>query len=1702
MSDSILSFASSSSFRNKLIARNLAPYQVQGAYTAPSGNVTYEATPLGDSNVIDSPDVLISTNQGANQLYSLNEYGPEGGYSGKYNVPGAPYPVEPNKGPYDPNDTILDLINEFYIDTAYIQNKFGPEGGYKDLVVITDIITSDKMYLPYWDPSIFVPSFYSPYEILSNTNPNGSNGSLSQDSYLAKIGATQLRGYFEDRIALELQQMTIGSINLDTLSDPFSASLLASGQQPFFIKNWKITVPENPIFAAISFANRLTGTYFPVSFIPGDYFDGDDPVGNVPSALNTVNNLTGGALGPILNKFRNPSEIFLANTGNGQQSVLFATLDYNIYRPQYQKNLIQGVSSAINNLFGGGSASVGGYYVGSVDSEPSQITTPANEVAVDRFGKQVGTIVYGPDELAKLYEGNENKINFGLKAKSYTDGDGTDGKFVWTSPKYKDNAGFKVGPGGENFQKDKEFNIIESQYGQNLSTDIEYKGGSILDNTQRIVQAADNVQGAKRLKHVGNAINQVSKVFNDGYKEMTKGSQVIAYYDKNSGSNTIGVSGFEVGKEYCRVFQKDTPYLTYADLQKTDGITTSGRKFSYSIFDNTYNLNIAPIRNPGSTNIVDGKVKKYMFSLENLAWRTSDQPGFTYDDLPSCEKGQNGGRIMWFPPYDITFSEDSKANWNPTSFLGRPEPIFTYKNTTRTGSLSWKIVVDSPAMMNTIVEKQLANRSPQEINSIMDSFFAGCVKYDIYDLASKFNTIPTSELYTYQQILNDPRLTEEEYLNILKETPVNTEESVSSNPNTPGDGSQVESINTTNTIVANATDPISLDTLNPYLGYGFYFENDSPYYNPNIKNPSADDEWKIQGPLGRPPASQVDGSSFTYVNYYNYYIGLQGTYNTKAPEIVWASTGSTLDQGTTFTKSAIDPFFSDVVKYNFETLQKDFITSLTKILVDMKGSVTITMEGSASPIQNETYNKFLSDRRINSVIAWLASLDFGELKGQKYIDDKKLNVIASSLGEVANVTPKTKNGPFSSINCHENVRNDSKTGNVVNTGGQWYSAPAMACRRVYIKTIVATGIPESPVVNDEDVIYDPIPVVNLSGTTTGNTEPIYVPPLKVAPVPDIKQSVKDGISKKVLRHMFSECDYFEVIKETNPMVFDSIKDKIKYFNPAFHSMTPEGLNARLTFLNQCMRPGQTIPVIGPDGKPKYNDALNTSFGAPPVLVLRIGDFYNTKIIPNSLGITFDPLVFDINPEGIGVQPMIAKISLGFDFIGGHGIAGPVKELQNALSFNYYANTEIYDERSVATENTSERDKNLVKAIIKDGSVNGDPLTTNQVDNQISQKGGSTIGTILTTNTSSGNTVSTGDIEYKTLMSDLSTGTQTYFKTIFNQLKTLTSTTNGGIMSLASTDLEFNTGVFNEYGSVPENVVIYGKSNSVEKYVKSLVKQTKKDVNDDEAPIIFHISTSSQQYPNLLIRELKTNMEKEVERAESELNGIIIAPINEMTSYQEGFNYTLRKLDVVCDSIDGIKLGTGDYKVYSLSGDSVISEIQKEYATTTAKKITAFLDDFLTPKIFKPLLYNKDTNLFTTVTPIFSYSEAANRFYMLMSYIFLDDNKYNAFVTSLTTSKNIKDNLVIVDDIKKYCEIFKANCKTEHDAEIKIFDDLEKSEDYKTYDTFKLKEFDSKLQYTTDKVGNNLQKINRIKNLYLDVNVKTSNKTYNGKVKFN
>jgi hypothetical protein len=176
----------------------------------------------------------------------------------------------------------------------------------------------------------------------------------------------------------------------------------------------------------------------------------------------------------------------------------------------------------------------------------------------------------------------------------------------------------------------------------------------------------------------------------------------------------------------------------------------------------------------------------------------------------------------------------------------------------------------------------------------------------------------------------------------------------------------------------------------------------------------------------------------------------------------------------------------------------------------------------------------------------------------------------------------------------------------------------------------------------------------------------------VEPTPVVNNSSNVNLNERVRNVLYNELNYFDRLTNENKFIFDRFREKINFFHPAFHSMTPEGLNSRLTFLHQCTRQGPTQENLG---------ANNLSFGRPPVCILRIGDFYNTKIIITNLTIDYEPLLWDLNPEGVGVQPMLANIQLSFTYIGGSTLMGPINKLQNALSFNYYANTHVYDPRA-------------------------------------------------------------------------------------------------------------------------------------------------------------------------------------------------------------------------------------------------------------------------------------------------------------------------------------------------------------------------------------------------------------------------------------
>ena len=1688
MPNSTLSFVSSSSFRDKLMAKNLSIYTVtsfNGVITKSSAPLNYE-TVLSVSPVRNSPDKLISDSPYPDTFYPLNEFGPDGGYDVSRSLLGNQLlPITPNQGEYSPNQSALLLQSKLYlqikVSSPSIQNIFIPLNGYTQSKDIVDIQINNHFFLPYiYDktltPANFVSSIYTPYDVLQNVNPSGDNGPLSNDSYMAKIAMKSLKGLLKKRIDDEIYQNSVGLVNLQSLSDPFEASLLVTGKEPLVYRNWRITVPEFPVTRAFDFATRLTGAYWPVSMIPGDYFEENTQAGlqtqQTSNALSVANQLTGGLLGPILNVRRNPSQIFLANTGNGQRSVLFRNLNFNRYQPGYLKQfggilgVAQGVLNLLESVINPNGTLTGGFYVGSVNSDPSSITSPPNAIPVNNYGQQVKTPVYGPSELGILYEGNQNKLNFGLAGKSLRDGGGTDGGLVWVSPKYKRKAGFHATPGGGNGTKDDEYFQISSKYERSESTNIEFKENSLLDNTQKLIDSADNVTGLSRLKHVGNAINQVSKVFHDGYKEMTKGSMVLSYKDFTDGT--------QQGIEYCRVFTKDTPYYTYADLQKTDGITTSGRRFSYSVFDNTYNLNIAPLKGTDSTNIIPddsngkgGYAKKYMFSIENLAWRTSSRPGFRYDDLPVCERGPNGGRVMWFPPYGLTFNDSSTADWNGTTFLGRPEPIYTYKSTSRTGQLSWKIIVDSPSVMNIIVDKHLKNISKERIDSIVDSFFAGCVKYDIYDLAVKYNTLPISDLYTYQELLKDPQKTDEELLGkIVSEIP----KTDSGNGGTP-----TSSVENNNQNKDEGPDPSIKEFEDKYLDFAFYFENDIPYGNPKGSVTSTDN----------------------YEELYNTYTSetRKGEYKMKSESL--------FNNGNS--EKNTSEFYTNIVENNFKKFaegDKNFITDAYDLM--KKGNtIKLEMEGSASAIASEEYNQKLSERRIDTIKNFFKNKKIGEKGLGEFMDgDSAKFVITAKKGtgektflpkysvETAgdSVTATTTNsGTSGDVDCTINQKPD-KPVKPKDKSAQIYSTTAMACRRVRVKNISVTA-PKKDITPKEDENKQVIPPPT---STTGNT--LTTPIKKPQPEKTVSQQIKEGVSKKILRSLLTECDYFEVIKETSPMIYDSFKEKIKYFSPTFHSMTPEGLNARLTFLNQCVRPGETIPVIT-DNQLKSPDAVNTSFGSPPVLILRVGDFYHTKIIPDNVSFTYDPLVYDMNPEGIGLQPMIANVTLSFKIIGGMGLKEPVEQLQNALSFNYYGNTEIYDERATATEDTSAIDKMVVEQIV----ARQPPVTVSNVVNQTVNDSASPIGELKTSVPVAGG--ETGEMSYMKIMDKVFDNTKTYFTSSFNNLDELRAKMNYGILQLVCSKRNFSKGTI--LTTMDYTAKIVGKPDYQE-LLDNLFQQVTDDIKIGMNPLLKELDKKNFK-DEITLSVIKNNMIKYVEGISSTIATDIANVVSKMSDSQQDYVQSLRKVNFVNTSSDGLIEDDGKVKIYNLTGG--MSEVTTDYL-----KVVGGLNDYnsliVSKNILPPTPYpkNGDFTLSTGLTGVEN-----KRFYMIVGRIFTDKNKVKQFINEIITP-NIKDvkkpkklSKVFEDIVEDYAKIYKKQIESEE----KVFTNFKNSAEYKKYidgvETVLYKKGKPRIiQFTTVVDAATIEtKQTNLKNLYKgDPDKLDKFETFDGKIKFN
>lgn len=798
--------------------------------------------------------------------------------------------------------------------------------------------------------------------------------------------------------------------------------------------------------------------------------------------------------------------------------------------------------------------------------------------------------------------------------------------------------------------------------------------------------------------------------------------------------------------------------------------------------------------------------KKCMFSIENLAWKSENIVHDEYDQfgLSPEQKGPLGGRIMWFPPYDLSFSEDVSVNWNANQFIGRGEKVYTYTDTERRGNLSFTLLIDHPAildywtgherngMKNQGVPLALGNgggvdREDNQENTLL-RFFAGCEilsakPQEFRKRVRKQKVTEDVKKNPPEPEVHEPTITEKAIHCVLYYP--NNYSGVDDTPSKAsgkvnaiyylmnGIGAQkfVNDKKDTEDIPTTIDSQVSIqgfDSLGGYeIGRSLFgmggisaaIANLNADYN-QIKSTYADLESKdrkaqyLTGPAGgtgyvanygdkaytlakivgsqamslkgAQTMSNLTGATHQWYRRRWYYrvdkvyentrlsrpdsyvdtsdFGLnakKGYKSVKEDEAIAKAFGlDVADENTTLISFA-DMFVALEGKKAEQLLSGQFDSSNVKIVKELMENqkrfkiTEIKFEGHASYQGYAASNNTLSNNRALTFKKWMQNNKFPEI-------DKATSGIKKE---------SPKNNVDKGNNSDKTVKMWRSASVIIkyNETSIETAATAESSSVENGKTDVNTNAPLNQIdkvsIQNNKMSIEPIAPLNLGGTyptidhwlkanQKRYDEQMREFSYKLKGLREGKDYLNEmswdfdnsylqnqtgitGVQKGTVERYDNEGEFFELLEKNDPFLHHLIKDKIKYFDPAFHSISPEGFNARLTFLHQCTRQGSTIGSSDQGSTTAYNLA----FGRPPICVLRLGDFYYTKIVINSISIQYETPQWDLNPEGIGVMPMFAKVSLNFVFLGGSDLAGPISRLQNAVSFNYYANTSVYDNRA-------------------------------------------------------------------------------------------------------------------------------------------------------------------------------------------------------------------------------------------------------------------------------------------------------------------------------------------------------------------------------------------------------------------------------------
>lgn len=1168
-------------------------------------------------------------------------------------------------------------LNDQTSRTAQLQqtdgtNRFGPENSQYNVVenmrILVDQTGNSGIY----------PYFPIADTILGRTLIGALNTQNYEfESKLAQFANYNLtespEGPVQARIKQNLRTATEGRVRiLDAINGNLASAVnIIRGREDLVEKNYKITVAKTAPGKVVDFLQTVAGVEFPWTEIPGDYLtDPANPIVNRPTPKTEFGKVwqdATGALGSLLGiqrrpkMSRKPSDLMIEYLSDGQRDQLYNNLSFSKYAPNYTLkarsqntskifNFIDNVASGLNKLVGR-EAPEGKAYIG--DDRGNDVKNILQDFNENK--------VLSPYYLSLLFDQKATEL-FSIESNISERGP-IGGNLTW----YSTNSQNKLGA------NNLEYSSQRGQLEDSLSTQHDFREDSILGKTQALLNTLPKNGGEAR-SHVANVIDQTSRIFKEGNKIMSRGS-AIRYVDKNTGAET--------GTEFCRVWTKDRAYMNYSDTMKRTGPI---RKINDSVMSTPWNLNIAPVSTgnrsfKGSTNIeegsggkdpIGGKAKKYMFSIENLAWKTSNKPGYTVNDLPMCERGPNGGRVMWFPPYDLKVAENNTANWDKSSFLGRPEPIFTYQNTERSGTISFKVIVDHPSILNLLIKEI----SDEEAENFLNSFFAGCHEVDFYTLLRKYITLDASDLELIQAYLSYYRDNKK-----IDESTVLQFKSISGD-RVDKNGHFVDDPNGSTSNGGNLRRTTAT----------VYFPNDIPL--PKTDTYSIADYGKIYSDyIGHKEQYKTElGNALDDI------LSVNTKFNIADREVIFGTKdptkNGTVSKQTLINnaKTQLDDAYSKLTSEfgQITGATATFKEELEKNNVDKDIKIKIT--STTSFVADDTYNIKLSHRRSDSLVKYFLKSISKSGNVPKYVWNKTVEQLNENPAE----TTQTVSIPLKDLGYGDDKEDKSIIVEFVNKGEKATITSAdgkLDCHNTVInnKTGLKKHAPITFYCRSANFEF----TYNTKVTTEPEPKQKYIPGESI--VGQAKTTidvVKNGqpkrppldVVKRLIMKALSECFYFKKLEETDPVVFGSLKEKLRYFHPAFHSMTPEGLNARLTFLHQCIRPGDTIPVkrLGTEMSGTVVDSRNTTFGPPPVCVLRIGDFYHSKVVITNMNIEYEGSTWDLNPEGIGVQPMLANVTLQVNFIGGQGIKEPVAKLQNALSSNFYANTEVYDYRADST----------------------------------------------------------------------------------------------------------------------------------------------------------------------------------------------------------------------------------------------------------------------------------------------------------------------------------------------------------------------------------------------------------------------------------